>query len=871
MMADLVDRLTAALGDRYRIERELGRGGMGVVLLAHDLKHDRPVAIKAVRPELAESLTVDRFLREIRIAAQLQHPNILALIDSGEADGITYFVMPFVPGESLRQRLDREGQLSMDDALQIAREVADALGYAHEHGVVHRDIKPENILLGAGHALVTDFGIARAVSAADDKLTATGMAVGTPAYMSPEQGSAGTVDSRTDVYSLGCVLYEMLAGTPPYTGTFQVVLSRKAVDPVPSIKAVRDTVPELVERVVMKALAKIPADRFATAQQFAAALSGDTRALGPPHGASRRRWMLAGAAAAVVFIVGMYTLIAGVPWRGGGSGLLRTQHDQLTSESGVEWFPSLSPDGKWMVYSGQQSGNRDIYLRGIGGTAQTAYNLTKDSQANDDQPAFSPDGERIAFRSERDSGGIFVMGRTGEGVRRVTRQGFHPTWSPDGTQLAFSTENVEMNPFNGEGRGEVWLVNADGTSPRRLVAEDGILPSWSPHGHRIVYTRRSFGAIGQAGLWSIAPGDTQAVPLLTDRARNWSSTWSPDGRYVYYASDHDGSMNLWRIAVDEASGRPRGEPEPVTTPATFLAHPSMGHDGRHLAYVSSQTSINVQRIAIDSASGTVAGNPVPVTTGLRQWSTPDPSPDGRWVAFYTLTQPEGQIYVSRPDGTELRRITPDSAVDRMPRWSPDGQWISFFSTRAGSIDIWKIRPDGSGLQRLSRFGSPYPVWSPDGKHIVGPFQTPGRVDVVVLDANRGAEDQRPDTLPRSDLGDVFVNAWSPDGEWLTGQIGNVGAAGKGVFAYSFRTKRYEKISDFGEWPVWLPDSRRVLFVANKNAFYIADVRTKQVRKILSVERDVIGAPRLTRDGRSAYFTRRINEADIWMLTFRSSP
>ena len=189
-MDDLVDRLTPSIGDRYRIERELGHGGMGIVLLAHDLKHDRPVAIKVLRPDVAQTVSADRFLREIRIAAQLQHPNVLALIDSGEVNGITYFVMPYVPGESLRERLDREKQLSIDDALQIAREVADALAYAHEHGVIHRDIKPENILLGSGHALVSDFGIARAVSVGNTgKLTEPGVAVGTPAYMSPEQAT----------------------------------------------------------------------------------------------------------------------------------------------------------------------------------------------------------------------------------------------------------------------------------------------------------------------------------------------------------------------------------------------------------------------------------------------------------------------------------------------------------------------------------------------------------------------------------------------------------------------------------------------------------------------------------------------------------
>jgi serine/threonine-protein kinase len=288
-MTDLLDRLKTALADRYAIERELGRGGMAVVYLANDSKLGRPVALKVLRPEFAASLGAERFLREIEIAAKLTHPNILALHDCGEAEGQLYYTMPFVEGESLRDRLNREKQLPIDDALQITKEVADALGYAHSLGIVHRDIKPENILFTAGHAVVSDFGIARAVTeAAGETLTETGLAVGTPAYMSPEQaaGSKG-IDARTDIYSLGCVLYEMFVGEPPYTGpSAQVILARKSVEAVPSLSVARETVPDQVEHAVTKALAKVPADRFATAAQFSDALHGVSLAPAPPR---RRR------------------------------------------------------------------------------------------------------------------------------------------------------------------------------------------------------------------------------------------------------------------------------------------------------------------------------------------------------------------------------------------------------------------------------------------------------------------------------------------------------------------------------------------------------------------------------------------------------
>jgi TolB-like protein len=284
-MADLQSELAAALADRYGIERELGRGGMATVYLAKDLRHDRPVAFKVLHPELAQVLGPERFQREIRFAARLQHPHILTVLDSGENAGRLWFTMPFVQGESLRDRLIREKQLPVEDALRIAREAADALDYAHQEGIVHRDIKPENIMLTGRHALVADFGIARALGASGGhQLTETGMTVGTPAYMSPEQGSGEReLDGRSDIYSLGVVLYEMLAGEPPFGGaTAQAMIARRFTETARPLRTVRETVPEAVEQAVAKALAKAPADRFATAGEFAKALEPSVQAVGQP-------------------------------------------------------------------------------------------------------------------------------------------------------------------------------------------------------------------------------------------------------------------------------------------------------------------------------------------------------------------------------------------------------------------------------------------------------------------------------------------------------------------------------------------------------------------------------------------------------------
>jgi serine/threonine protein kinase/Tfp pilus assembly protein PilF len=290
--------LKAALADRYAIERELGRGGMATVYLARDLKHERRVALKVLHPELAATIGPSRFLQEIRVTSRLQHPHILPVFDSGESSDQLWYTMPFVEGESLRQRLTREKQLAVDAALRITRDVAEALQHAHQHGVVHRDIKPENILLEGEHAVVADFGIARAIDVAGgERLTETGLALGTPAYMSPEQ-SAGQreVDGRSDIYSLACVLYEMLAGEPPFTGlTPRVVLARHCMDPVPPLSTARPGVPLTLERAVTRALAKVPADRYPGIAEFTAALTdqGAESAARPPR-SRRTRWMISG-------------------------------------------------------------------------------------------------------------------------------------------------------------------------------------------------------------------------------------------------------------------------------------------------------------------------------------------------------------------------------------------------------------------------------------------------------------------------------------------------------------------------------------------------------------------------------------------------
>ena len=867
---------------QYRVVSELGVGGMGVVYRAHDPKLARDVAIKVLPPAFVDDHDRrSRFEREARLLASLNHPHIGAIYGFEEHGRVAALVLELVEGPTLADRI-AHGRVPPRESLVIARQIADALDAAHERGIVHRDLKPSNIkLTPEGIVKVLDFGLAKSgespYGAAELTHSPTmtmggtrdGVLLGTAAYMSPEQARGHAVDKRADIWALGCVLFEMLSGRAAFgretiTDTLAALIERE-----PDWSVLPADTPPPIRRLLQRCLVKDPKGRLRDIADARAEIDDVLAGPRAPSTASPRprRWIaLASAAAAVVALVAAWRLLARAP-RGSAPG--RASFVQLTSAPGIEWFPSVSPDGGWIVYGGDADGSRDIYLQSV--TGQNPINLTRDSPADDDEPAFSPDGERIVFRSSRENGGIFVMGRTGEAVRRVTHDGFNPSWSPGGDEIVYASENIDINPQNSTGRSALWIARVAGGEPRLLDAHvrDAVMPSWSPHGRRIAYMAR-FGSPARQDIHTIPAAGGTPVPVTDDAATDWNPVWSPDGRFLYFSSDRAGSMNLWRVEIDEASGRPRGDPQPITTPASFVGHLSISTDGRRIVFASVARSANVNALPLNAADGTVAGAARTVTSGTRTWSNPDPSPDGRSVAFYSGLNPVGHVYVQGLDGTGLRQLTSDSGVDRMPHWSPDGQWLLFFSNRGsdGVYELWKIRPDGSDLQQVTYAGqASYADWSPDGRRIATTIlstQATRSTTVVVFDAARPWREQAPETLPRmSDGRDFFVTGWTADGGRLVGQVG---PGPNGAALYSFDSRQYERLTDFGEWPTALPDGRHVLFVSGGHGFFVADAATGAVKKIYSVDRDVIGPPRLTRDGRLAYFIRRVTESDVWLVT-----
>jgi len=533
---------------------------------------------------------------------------------------------------------------------------------------------------------------------------------------------------------------------------------------------------------------------------------------------------------------------------------------QLTDQAGPETFPSLSPDGRSLAYAA----GGDIWLQRVGG--KNPINLTKDPAA-DTQPAFSPDGEHIAFRSARSGGGIFVMGATGESVRRLTDFGYNPAWSPDGKDIVFSTaqwgDPIARYAFDSQ----LWVVSAASGEKRQLTKRDSVpdavQPNWSPHGQRI-----AFWAVngGQRDLWTVSADGTNPVAVTQDAALDWSPAWSPDGNHLYFASDRGGSMNLWRVRLDEKSGRVLGRLEAITTPSPYSGPISISRDGMRIAYVQQLATANIQRAGFDPVKETVVSQPQSITQGSRQARDPQLSPDGEWLVF-SESGKQPDIFLIKTDGTGLRQLTNDVYKDVYPRWSPDGRRIAFQSNRGGKFDIWLIHPDGSALERLTYAPAGVgngPVWSPDGKRLA--CTVPGASAFLMEVAKPWKEQSpKPVVVPPEFGAGFYVFSWSPDGRKLAGDLRTADAAPSGLGIYSLESEKLERLTDFGRAPVWLGDSRRLLF-HDQGKLYLIDNQTRKTREILSVAPHAIREVTLSRDDRLVYFSVAVTEADIWLAT-----
>ncbi len=834
MSAAQTDRLAAALAGRYRLERELGAGGMATVYLCEDLKHDRQVALKLLKPELAAVLGAERFVQEIKTTAALQHPHILPLFDSGAADGFLFYVMPFIDGETLRAKLDRETQLSVDDAVRIAREVADALHYAHTRGIVHRDVKPENILLHGGHAMVADFGIALAVSAAaGGRMTETGLSLGTPHYMSPEQATAEKdISARSDVYSLGSVLYEMLTGQPPHLGgSAQQIIMKIITTPADLVTVHRRSVPPNVAAAVAKSLEKLPADRFESAKAFADALANPSYTSGTAVGTASRgaaspwnRLTLAFAAAAVVLAAALGINLYS---RTGATGLAQavrfaiTDDDSLHVESGSTRPFAISPDGRSIVFrAARDSGGLHLWLRTLDDPVSRRIEGSLDGL----NPAFSADGEWIAFINGNVSiKKVRVTGGTVTPVVRSTARVAALAWgemdeiffeqigpaagiqrisgNAGRQELAVpmdsaNKETQQRRPLyirgarviaygsNVAGDGEPTLVFYRLADGRRLRSGIPGIGPLAMLGDLLVYSRASGTLMAvkfDAKAMKVIGTPVALEPRVTASGTGTAVALSERGTLVYRgATDLEGST----LALVDMNGevRPLRGRFAMDTPMRFSP------DGRRVVISARYDDIGARAGALLDA-GSAAEGEVNSTHDVRV------------------------LDIATQVATRVR----SRGNDIWMSWAFGGERLVAPVVRGDSSELWAMPLDGSAASRLVGFGGQIlesTSMAPDGKaYIVLALLKPpsassmlrvwvdgtGRVDTLMA---FGTSPSRP-SLPR----------YSPDGRLVAFQDRNGGAVHVLDLATRATLQVSEVAASYMRQVVWGPDSRHLYYVS----------------------------------------------------------
>lgn len=760
-MTDQLDRLTTALADRYRIEREIGAGGMATVYLAHDVKHNRQVAVKVLRPELSAILGGERFLKEIEVTANLQHPNILPLYDSGEAGSFLYYVMPYIEGESLRDRLDREKQLAVNDAVEIARAGAGALDFAHQRGVIHRDIKPENILLQAGQALVADFGIALALSAAGHgtRLTETGLSIGTPHYMSPEQASADReLDGRTDVYSLGAVLYEMLVGEPPFSAASAQAIVAKILTATPdAVSAHRASVPPHLDAAIETSLAKLPADRFDSAAAFAAAVvnPGFTTTAHTSAGVAGRapgtrplrHWAIAAGVGVIGLGVGLMVGGGGTPPEVVRFYMSTPSGHRLAVQADEDAPFSISPDGKHIVYAAIDAGAAvsKLYVRRLDQIQAVALPGTEDAIA----PFFSPDGEWVGFATEGD-----------ERLKKISLSGGQP------------------------------IVLADD------VQEEAASGSWGDDGF-IVYASTGFGLSRVSG----AGGSPQRLSRLDSAPTQMSWPWLLPGSDAVLFAQCSGPCVQTDLAVMDVES---GLIDVVVPGATRGWYVGSGQ----LLYMTDAGAI--YGVPFNPKRREITGSPVPLLDGVDDEMLAI-SASGMMVYLPRAAESGVQVVEVDRSGRETV-VIPEEGQYEHPRWSRDGNRIAMTVTgEDGGAQIWTYDIASDTRSQLTFEGTNVrPTWSPDGSRVAFYSTRSGIADLYWTLADGSEPAER--VVEGEDTRNAGATFWTSDGAWIVFDGGQVERAGEDIYAVGTGADRTRKpavasdaeeesgaVSPNGEW------------------------------------------------------------------------
>jgi Tol biopolymer transport system component len=873
---------------QYEIVELIGEGGMGQVYWARDTKLGRDVAIKMLPADFAQNTErLARFEQEARTVGSLNHPGLVTLYELGQYENAPYMVMELVDGETLREKLGTPEAASTPDgsgsspslapspglptrrAVELAIQIARGLGAAHEQGVVHRDLKPENVLITPdGRAKILDFGLAKlSDSAAGDSdmastqamKTEPGKVMGTVGYMSPEQVRGAEVDTRTDIFSLGVMLYEMIAGQRAFQAdtsveTMSAILNQ---DPPALKSATAMHLSPAIERIVRRCLEKEPAQRFQSANDLAHALDAiqdETSAAQPALSAaakSSRSAPVGWIALAVVLAIAGFFL--GRSRTGASDPTMRiaaSRITQLTFENTQKGRPQLSPDGRSFVYVAGGNGPGEIFLRRIGG--ENLQNLTNTPDDHETQPAFSPDGEQIAFVRRGETGGIFLMGATGESVRRLTDFGFNPAWSPDGSKIVFGTELIN-DPRGRASISELWTVDVKTGALEKIYDGDAVEPAWSPDGSRIAFWGLPQG-LGDRLIYTIPASGGKATYVTGDNSFSWNPVWADDGASLVFSSTRGGPMDLWRIPIGKDGGA-AGPATPITSSTEWLAEPDLSTSGDQIICVARRAEFSLVRTSLED------GRREPLMETSRSIAYFSLSSDNELLTL-AASDPFEDIYVGRPDGSALRRLTKDQYKDRQPSFSPDGQHIYFFSDRSGRYEIWRIRPDGSGLEQITqieeRDNVANPRLAPDGRKLAVTSTSDG-CGIVDLTGSFPVTSIEWISPPTGDAV-VYIQAWSPDGTEVFGQT----REGQG-WRLSLTDLEWTPTASLPGVPTWYDDQR--VLVVRDGSYGVENPWTGESETTGVEIAPGTGMFLCSADSRWVYSLEYAAAADIWLLDF----
>jgi Tol biopolymer transport system component len=810
---------------------------------------------------------VERFKREIKVAARLQHPHIVPVLTAGELNGVPYYTMPFVKGESLRARLARSGELSVNEAVHYLRDVAAALAYAHSEGVVHRDIKPDNVIVSGGVAVVTDFGVSKAVDVAATEgdhqttgITSLGVALGTPAYMAPEQASADPrLDHRADIYSFGCLAYELLAGSSPFAGRPpQQMLAAHVTDAPEPLLRRRPQLPPGLAALVMKCLEKRPGDRPQTAEEIVATLdaiatpSGGTAPADqqlPAVHRSRLPWLLGIAAVAVAVVIGSLAFFRRAELKPYSIG----ETIPLAVGPEFEALPAISPDGKLVAYQVQTPNGSRIFVRQIDGGR--AAMLTNELEGNYKYATWSPDGSRIAF-SVGDA--IYVIpSLPGGSPKRTIEGGQTNSWSRDGRQIFYNTKDG------------LDVYDLSSAKSRRIVS--GALhhsPVPSPDGRLLAYVVGRYPTLSNVSANSvfIVSVDGGTPILVSDSTHvNLSPDWTPDGRSLLYVSNRGGTRDVFQQAVS-SEGKPSGQPERITT-SLGSYRVTVSADGSRMAYDAVRNNSNIYQIAITTSPQRVSHGTA-VTRQVQHIENMDVSHDGKWLAYDSNLAGNSDIYKVRLDGGDPVQITTNAANDFAPSWSPDDRALAFYSNRNGTRDVFAINSEGNDEEEITSGPAEdyYPEWSPDGKSIAFRRDIGNAVALNVITRDDGGKWSAPRTIVKR-LNSTH-HRWSPDGSMIAFTLG------QNLYVVSVSSGEQRLLMDGSTTNV---SQQSVYWARDGNSVYVSAV-SKGVGAIWQVPVKG-GAPRIVlveepgalfgrldfaADSKRLFYTRAAWEADVWV-------